>query len=117
MEFCVLVEEFRYHCLKVGCAMVAIEQFFEKPHVNVRGNIKSPHKFILILSILEIMDEDVDHPNQFKFEEIEPVFQKLFDDFYPSLPKSKKALEFHFVHLQHERFWLLKVKDRDYDEN
>jgi serine/threonine protein kinase len=117
MEFRALVEEFRHHCLKVGCAMVAIEQFLERPHVNVRGNIKSPHKFILILSILEIMDEDVDHPNQFKFEEIEPVFQKLFDDFYPSLPKSKKALEFPFVHLQHERFWLLKVKDRDYDEN
>ena len=116
MKLHAFVEISRHQHIKVGCVMVAIEQFFENPHVYTKGKIKSPHKFILMLSILEVMDNEVDHENRFTFEEIETVFQRVFDKFYPSMSPNNKVLDLPFVHLQHEGFWFLKVKAEAKDE-
>ncbi|WP_066633168.1 hypothetical protein [Desulfolucanica intricata] len=74
------------------------------------GEIR-PHKYLLLLSILDLLEVNNNHENKFTFEELEPVFLSIFDRFFPNLPDYRKMLEFPFYHLQSDGFWFLKVKE------
>lgn len=74
-----------------------------------KGGIVSPHKYIMLLSIIRILDENPNHENRFSFDEIEPVFLSLFNNHFESMPEYTKMLEHPFYYLQGDGFWSLKV--------
>ncbi|HZH88869.1 MAG TPA: protein kinase [Chitinophagaceae bacterium] len=79
-------------------------------NVYKKGQIKNPHKYLLLLSVITLIEKTPNHRNEFSFEELEPVFLQHFDYYFPNIPKYRKMLEYPFVHLQNEGFWFLKVK-------
>ncbi len=81
-----------------------------KIKVSKRGTEISPHKYLLLLSIVTLFDQNNNHKNSFTFDELEPVFLKIFNNFFPELPSYRKMLEFPFYHLQGDGFWHLRLK-------
>lgn len=74
------------------------------------GGLSSPHKYLMLLSLIKIIEENPLHENKFTFEELEPVFNELGEKYFGGhniLPK----LEYPFYHLQSDDIWTLKLKD------
>ena len=78
---------------------------------NKKGGGVSPHKYILLLSLIELLDSQTDHDNSFTFHEIEPIYKALFHNYFPCLTEDKILLEYPFYHLQGDNIWLLRIKE------
>ncbi len=78
--------------------------------VYKRGTNNSPHKYLLVLALISIMNKQTDHENKFAFEELEPVFLDKFNQYFPDFASYRKMLEHPFYYLQNDGFWFLKTK-------
>ena len=76
-----------------------------------RGADNSPHKFILLLSLIELFDKNPNHDNRFLFEEIEPFFIECFNLYYSDYADHRKMLEHPFYYLKNDGFWNLHLID------
>lgn len=78
-----------------------------------RGKKARPHKYVLLLAIIETIEENNDHDNAFTYTELEPKFESIWKRKY-SLHKCKSShnmLEYPFFHLANDGFWHFKIKD------
>ena len=75
-----------------------------------KGTSISPHKFLMLLSIISLMEDNPKHENCFTFNELEHIFIIQFNKYFQSMPDNAKMLEYPFYHLQSEGFWFLKLK-------
>lgn len=86
------------------------KELLNKLKVSKRGREISPHKYILLLSIVTLFKKNKGHENKFTFNELEPVFLSHFNDLFPEMPGHRKMLEYPFYHLQSDGFWYLQIK-------
>lgn len=87
-----------------------VHELLQRVKVKKKDDELSPHKYILLLSISELLDNDGDHNNNFTYDELEPVFLYNFNKYFKQLPNHRKLMEYPFYHLQSDGFWFLKVK-------
>lgn len=78
--------------------------------INKKETGISPHKYLLLLSLIKLFDQNENHINNFTFSEIEPIFIEQYNKYFPDSPDYRKMLEFPFYHMQSEKFWKLKIK-------
>lgn len=78
--------------------------------VYKHGTNTNPHKYLLVLTLISIMNEQTDHKNKFTFEELEPIFLDKFNRHFPDFAGYRKMLEHPFYYLQNDDFWFLKIK-------
>ncbi len=71
---------------------------------------RTPHKYVLLLSIGALLDRERDHPNRFTFQELEAVFAAQFEASVPDWPSDRRQLEYPFYHLQHDGCWHLSIR-------
>lgn len=89
---------------------INVQELLQSVKVKKKDDKLSPHKYILLLSISDLLDNDGDHNNNFTYDELEPVFLDNFNKYFMQLPNHKKLMEYPFYHLQSDGFWFLKVK-------
>lgn len=75
-----------------------------------KGAIEKPHKYILLLAIIQLLEEDVSHPNKFPFKELEGKFDELWTEYGSIYCAAKGLLEFPYYHLISSGLWHHKVK-------
>lgn len=75
-----------------------------------RNKETSPHKYILLLSLTRLFEENTNRENRFYFTELEPVFLKFFNQYYEDYAEYRKMLEHPFYHLKNDGFWFLQIK-------
>lgn len=88
----------------------AISNLIGQLKVYKQGTNTNPHKYLLILALISIIKEEVDHENKFTFEELEPIFREQFQKYFPHYADYRKMLEYPFYHLQNDGFWFFKLK-------
>lgn len=79
----------------------------------------NPHKYILLLSVITLLDREDNHANRFTYKELEPIFSDYFIRMFPDLPPYRRMMEYPFYHLQTDGFWQLHVKrgmEKEYKE-
>lgn len=76
-----------------------------------RGSDISPHKFILLLSLIKIFENNSNHKNRFYFTKVEPVFLECFNLYYSNYAQYRKMLEYPFYYLKNDGFWNLHIID------
>lgn len=97
---------------KQHCYMeTLVEELIAKLRISKRGIEFSPHKFMLLLSVINLFKENDKRENKFTFLELEPIFLDCFNFFYPEVPDYRKMLEYPFYHLQSDGFWHLQIKE------
>jgi predicted restriction endonuclease len=74
-----------------------------------RGSDTSPNKYILLLCLIDLFDNNPIHENKFYFKEIEPKFIECFNEYFPDYPDYRKMLEYPFYHLKNDGFWNLQL--------
>jgi len=75
-----------------------------------KGEVEKPHKYILLLAVMQLLEENSEHPNEFFFEELEPIFARLWEKYRLSPASSEALLEYPFYHLASSGFWHHKIK-------
>lgn len=88
-----------------------------KPYVPMLKNIKtykrgsdtSPSKYVLLLCLIQLFDNNPLHENKFYFKDIEPKFIECFNEYFPDYPDHRKMLEYPFYHLKNDGFWNLQL--------
>lgn len=76
-----------------------------------RGKEKpNPHKYILLLSVIALLDGEDNHGNRFTYEELEPIFLNYFIKMFPDTPPYRCMMEYPFYHLQTDGFWHLHIR-------
>ncbi len=74
------------------------------------GYVK-PHKFALLLSIIELYKRNPNRKNRFQIDaEMEKLFESKFRKLAPDSPYSSAIIEYPFYHLQGDGCWFLHVK-------
>ncbi|SHI78995.1 protein kinase domain-containing protein [Desulfofundulus thermosubterraneus] len=91
--------------------MQIAKELLNKLRVYKRRADINPHKYLLLLSIITIFKENINHDNRFTFNELEPIFLSHFNNLFPDVPNYRKVLEYPFYHLQSDGFWHLQVKE------
>lgn len=79
-------------------------------NVLKRGSFASPHKYLLLLSLIELLEKEEGLENKFTFEDLEPIFIRLFNVYFPDFEDYRKMLEYPFYHMKKDGFWNLKIK-------
>lgn len=75
------------------------------------NSVPKPHKFALILSILELYESDPGRKNEFYIDdELERIFEIKFRELDPSVKYSSVMIENPFYYLQSDGFWFLHIK-------
>jgi len=74
-----------------------------------RGSDTSPSKYVLLLCLIKLFDNNPVHENKFYFKDIEPKFIKCFNEYFPDYPDHRKMLEYPFYHLKNDGFWNLQL--------
>lgn len=91
-----------------------LSELLERIKPGKKGDKEHPHKYILLLTVIKAMDNDVGHPNRYYFQELEAEYNKLFDIYCPDLPDYSNVMDIPYYHLQTSGFWNLKfVEDTD----
>ncbi len=92
---------------------IVAQKYLEKLHslrTWKKGDVARPHKLVLILSIIELLEKDVDHKNNFSFVEIEPLFDFTWNKYKDIIDSDLGLLEYPYYHLTSDGFWHHKVK-------
>lgn len=76
-----------------------------------RSTYDSPHKYILLLSLIDLFDKNPEHKNRFRFTELEPFFLECFNRYFKDYADYRKMLEHPFYYLKNDGFWNLHIKD------
>jgi len=83
------------------------------------GYVK-PHKFALLLSIIELYKRNPNRKNRFQLDaEMEKLFESKFRELASNAPYSSAIIEYPFYHLQGDGCWFLHVrsgKESEYHE-
>jgi serine/threonine protein kinase len=90
-----------------------VQKYLEKLHslrTWKKGDVARPHKFVLILSIIELLEKDVNHKNNFSFVEIEPLFYFAWNKYKDIIDGDLGLLEHPYYHLASDSFWHHKIK-------
>ena len=87
-----------------------IEQIINKIKVSKKVDGIRPHKYILLLAIIDLLDNYNVLNNRFCFQDIEAYYRKRFEELFPGIDESRRTLDHPFFYLQSEGFWSLKVK-------
>jgi len=85
-------------------------EFLEKIRVSRQGEKINPNKYILLLSIITLLNKDDGHENRFAFTELEPIFLTYYNTFFSDTPAYCKMLEYPFYHMKNDGFWFLQIK-------
>ncbi len=87
-----------------------IEQIIQNIRTGKKAGKTSPHKYILLLSILSFFENNEKRTNRFKYEELEPVYIENFEKYFDFFPDYQKVMDLPFYHLQSDGFWTLHAK-------
>ena len=80
-------------------------------HCASQNKVSKPHKFSLLLAIIELYDKDPKRPNAFQIDkELELIFELKFRQIAPEIPFSSSMIEIPFYYLQGDGFWHLHIK-------
>ena len=84
---------------------------FSNLHVaNVKG-YKAPHKAVLLLAIIDMIeDRQINSTRILLTEELEVAFGKIWNRYVGNSPVFIPDISKPFYHMQHEPFWWLKEK-------
>ena len=84
---------------------------FSNLHVaNVKG-YKAPHKAVLLLAIIDMIeDRQINSTRILLTEELEVAFGKIWNRYVGKSTVFKPNISMPFYHMQHEPFWWLKEK-------
>lgn len=89
---------------------LVLEQLHLIRVMSIRGN-KSPHKFLFLLMLAKLYDEDPYRENRFYLNDtLEKKFIKIWLEKYPNTNHKKIFIEYPFYHLLNDKIWNLKVK-------
>ncbi len=84
------------------------------------GEYVKPHKFALLLSIIELYKRNPNRKNRFQIDtEMEKLFESKFRELSPNASYSSAIIEYPFYHLQGDGCWFLHVrsgKESEYEE-
>ena len=73
-----------------------VSEFLEKIRVSKQEEKINPNKYLLLLSIITLLNKDDAHENRFTFTELEPIFLAYYNTFFPNTPAYSKMLEYPF---------------------
>lgn len=88
-----------------------VRRVLEQLRVGKKDGEARPHKYLMLLSLISLFEQDERRENRFYFKELEPVFASMMQKLYPHYSYYSIALEFPFYHLQSDGIWHLKIKD------
>ena len=78
--------------------------------MSTKGN-ESPHKFLFLLILAKLYEEDPYRENRFYLNDtLEKKFIKIWLEKYPNTDHKKIFIEYPFYHLMNDKIWNLKVK-------
>ena len=79
--------------------------------MQVHG-IRSPHKYILLLTISDLFDANPERANEFPYtEELESAFIKNWLKFFPEADPKQIFLEYPYYHLESDGVWTFRLKN------
>ena len=89
---------------------LVLEQLHLIRVMSVKGN-KSPHKFLFLLMLAKLYEEDPYRENRFYLNDtLEKNFIEIWLKKYPNTDHKKIFIEYPFYHLVNDKIWNLKVK-------
>jgi len=89
---------------------LVLEQLRLVHTMSVRGN-ESPHKFLFLLMLAKLYDEDPCRENCFYLNDtLEKNFIEIWLEKYPNTDYKKIFIEYPFYHLVNDKIWNLKVE-------
>ena len=90
---------------------------FRNIHTGYSNGSPSPHKYVLLLSIIELYEKQPNRENSFSITpELENLFESQFRKLSPNAPYSSTMIEIPFYYLQSDGFWFLHIKPgREYE--
>lgn len=96
---------------KKGEVLTEAQALIEKIRPGGPPGQKNPHKYLLLLSIVRILETNPEHTNMFRFEELEPVFEAVAHEYLSSQGVSMPKMEYPFYHLQNNGIIYLRIKN------
>ena len=75
-----------------------------------KGGSQASHKYVLLLSVIQIIEDNTSHLNKFTFEELEKPFGKLWKEYLPETFRDRGLLEYPYFYLASSGFWHHKIK-------
>ena len=76
------------------------------------GNSKSPHKYILLLTLIRLYDQNDAQENKFPLDALlESTFKSIWLELFPETDPKTIMIEHPFFHLTSDGFWFLSVKN------
>jgi len=74
--------------------------------------VRSPHKYILLLTIADLFDVNPEHVNKFPYtEELEKAFINNWLAFFPETDPKQIFLEYPYYHIESDEVWTFKIKN------
>lgn len=70
---------------------------------------EKPHKYLMLLSIISILEDNPFHDNKFTYEELEPVFNQISKKYIVN-QQMLPLLEYPYYHVQSDKIWILRLK-------
>jgi len=79
--------------------------------MQVRG-VRSPHKYILLLTVADLFDANPERANEFPYTEgFESAFINNWLKFFPDTDQKQIFLEYPYYHLESDGIWTFRLKD------
>ena len=86
-------------------------EFLKNIRCAKQKGVHRPHKFALLLAIIELYDKNPERPNVFYLDkELESLFELKLREIAPEMPFSPSMIENPFYYLQGDGFWRLHIK-------
>jgi len=102
-------------CESKSMINLVLEQLRLIHTMSVRGN-ESPHKFLFLLMLAKLYDEDPCRENCFYLNDtLEKNFIEIWLEKYPNTDHKKIFIEYPFYHLVNDKIWNLKVENTKED--
>ena len=90
-----------------------IEQLFNlisNIRVNTVKGVSSPHKYVFLLSLIKIYENDATTENKFIIDSnFELIFKQTWLELFPETNSDKIFIEYPFYHLASDGIWGLKI--------
>lgn len=75
-----------------------------------KSNFPSPHKYIFLLSLIQIYEKGINIQNKFILNaEIEAIFKDKWIEFFPDSDPDKIFIEYPYFHLTNDGIWELQI--------
>lgn len=88
--------------------MIKYIEYFSKLHTNTQKGVKAPHKAIMLLSVIDLVEYGVITSNQIEFSErLEQQFQHNWSRYVGQSDVFQPRVGTPFWHLNNEPFWRL----------